>query len=277
MMSTWILIAALHCALLTQTALVNDEDLRAAAALEELERAFTQQPQASSEAALEALVARWPATPSAERARLWYGDLCLQSGHYADAYASYLAAERASRDARSKTLALRGRGSVAIETHAWSTAVRTLAAAALHADPVLKLELDQKLSFARRERARFLVEIFAWIVLVGVTLVFAERLRRATRRALPSASVYLVPVYALFLAAAYGHDTQVFRALAWTAVGSLALVSLGLARRDEAQRAERVAVAIAFSLANAALIYVAFRRAGLLEILSAMQRAGGSA
>ena len=244
-------------------------------ALAEVRVHFTDRKRESSEAALEAIAARWPDSRAGLAARLWQGDLLLSEHRDEAAEEAYRAAERGARDPFTRALALRGLGTTALDRHDWSEAEARLLRAALVATPPLSIEIDEKLGIARRERARLFLETLCFATVLLVALGFAFRLRRSDRIALPATTKILAPIYALLLAVAWGRDAGVSHALAYISSGSLALVTLAFAPARPLSRRAALLAAAALTIANVALIYIALRRAGILDVLWETLRAGG--
>ena len=253
------------------------EDSEASTALLEIERSFAATPRQQAEAALRAFIHRWPRTDAGERALLWQGDLSLQSGQLGDGDASYRAALGSSKDERSTTLAWRGLGNVALERHAWADAVDDFTRARSTAVGSLAVDLDEKRAIAVREQARYRVELLAWGILAIFIIASILQIYSAHNRALPGATVFLLPTYGVFLLMARGHDVRVCRALVAIIAGSITLTTLTLARPLPASRLSRVLLLVSVSLANLCMLYVACRRSGILDQLWETLHSGGEA
>lgn len=240
--------------------------------LQSIRDAFSSRPIAASRAELSALALRRPDSEAARRARLWLGDLALQAKRYDEADARYEDA-RESSTGEDHALALRGLGAVAAQRHRWSEAASLFDQALAGAPPLLAYELRERSTGARREHRRFLFAVAAAALYAGVALAFALRLRRRPRDLFPTPLRFMLPLYALFIAAAWGRDPAVLRALGVLAAGSLGLSWLAFATRGRRPLVEILLVVAA----TVALGYFALWHAAILDVLRETIQSGGAA
>jgi hypothetical protein len=258
------------------TASLRDEN-DAATAVANVELRFQARPRSDSDRALVEIAQRWPRTAGGERALLWRGDLLLQQHRADEALVCYDTVRAWAVDDRSSMLALRGEANVALEKHQWRKAMRELKTASAYADGAAILELHEKYAIAAREQLRYEAELISWLAIAICVLVLLARIRRATILRVPIATKFLAPIYALFLLLAWHRDPKVFQALMFIAGGSLLLTSLAFVVPPPHTRARRLALASVLTVVNLALLYVSFRRAGLIDALLETLAAGPEA
>ena len=251
----------------------SDEANAALAAIEQHARTT---PLESTAAALDQLALQWPRTTAGERARLWHADLAVQGKRYDVAHADY-AALLLSPDAHTISLAHRGLANVALDRHSWREALRELDRAARGCDALVCTELVEKRAVAGREQRRDVLEAAAWIVLALWLAAFIVRLVHASTRHFPSVAKFLVPTYAVLLAAGLRLDGRPWRAMLIIACGSVLTTSLAFATPLPKTTAARAALLGSLLLATLALLYVACRRAGIFDPLVETLRGGAEA
>ncbi|MEO6952645.1 MAG: hypothetical protein ABI321_12595 [Polyangia bacterium] len=226
----------------------------AALELAAIQRRFGSQPRTTSEAQLDGIASR------SARARVWLGNLALEDGDLVRAQRAFSAATGGTE----APLALRGLGDVAAARGRWGAAVEHYDAALVGASAPLAVELRAKRAAAAREQRRRAIEIGCWVIYLGFAALLVLR-SRGQRLVWPVEASFLLPVYAVFLAAASTHGGAVVAALAWIAGGSLGAVALVFAIP-----LRRAYGALLLALAmTAASIYVGLHRSGLLAHLTA--------
>ena len=248
----------------------------ARAALTLIEQHVQSTPLERTATALDELARRWPHTLAGERARLWHADLALQQKHYDAANADYSALLR-SLDAHTMSLAHRGLANIALERHEWSAARRELERASHGCDALVCVELVEKREVARREQRRDMIEIASWLVLACCVAAFVVRLARARERHIPLAAKFLVPTYAVLVAAGFRLDARPWHAMLIIACGSVLTTSLAFAAPLPRTVAARGVLLGSISVATLALLYVACRRAGILDPLIETLHGGAEA
>jgi hypothetical protein len=229
---------------------------------------FTVRGKSESVAALERLARAAPSTEAGGQAAVWCGEMS-QLGGDLDGAAIWFAHARANAPpgGEAHRLALRGEGDVLLARRHWLDARARYEAAANGAGGVLAEELAQKRALATRLLHRGAVEYAAWALVAFIGLAFVVRAARGRGPWRPPLELlYVLPVYALFLAGAIGRDPQVLRALAVCALGSLALIAAsGLAARRAPPPPWLHALALV--AANLALFYAVLNRTGLVDTL----------
>jgi hypothetical protein len=215
--------------------------------------------------ALERLANAAPDTDAGARALLWLGDLARESGERPRARAAY--ARVSGRDGELGRLAARGLGDVDLLEGRYGGARTQYQRARAGAPPLLAAELDQKLMLVQR---LWLRQTLAFAALAGVALALAWFVARIRRRGprlhFPTELAYVVPVYALLIAGAWGLDPNIFHALILCAASSLLVIALSAfaAMRTPTRAWLHVTV---LGLTNAALFYAILWRTELLEPL----------
>lgn len=235
-------------------------------ALDDLRRGFAIRSRKDTERELEALAARYEGAPATASALLWLGDLELGDGAPDRAERRFAEVARRFPSGESAALAERGLGSCAFARHDWGAAAGHFGAALARArDPALAAELQNRRDLALRERTRYRIEFAAWALCAAAALRFLVLARRGMR--LPLATWFLIPVYALLVAGAWGRDAAVTRALALVGGGSLLLTTLALAPTAPRSRRALALDAALVALATSGLAYAALRRSGALDAL----------
>lgn len=251
------------------------DDAAAEVEYDRVREEFGHVPRARSLAALEAVAAAHATAPASGRALLWLGDLALRDHQGDDAGRHYAEAHLRFPHGEIGALGLRGLGDVAYFQGRYTDAIPLFEAALAEAPPVLAIELRQKRAIAFESRRRFGYEIGAWLVLGLVAAWFCRRaLAQRDSLHFPVEAQFLLPLYALLVAACWGRDAGVRHALYWLSLGSLALVTLAFA--PTARRRLSIDAAL-LTLANLALFYVAIRRAGIVDVLWTTIKAGADA
>ena len=253
----------------------SDSD-EASAALTVIEQQVRVTPLERTAMALDELAVRWPRTRAGERARLWHADLALQRKHYDVAHADYGALLR-SADVHTMSLAHRGLANVALDRHTWREALGELDRAEHGCDALMCIELIEKREVAQREQRRDATEAAAWVVLACCIAAYVLRLARARERHVPTATKFLVPTYAVLLTVGCRLDDRPWRAMLIIAVGSVLTTSLAFAAPLPRMAAARGALLASISITTLALIYVACRRAGIVDPLVETFRGGAEA
>ena len=223
-----------------------------------------------SVAALEALARDAPGTEAGGEAAAWRGALALAAHDPDGAGAWFALAESAPPGGEARRQSERGLGNLALLQRRYPSALAHYRAAAAGANPVLAEELSQKRALAGRLLVRQRFEWLAWIVWCGSFGYFAARAWRGRGPLRPPLeAIYVLPLYALLIAGAWGRDPLVARALG--AAGALSLLSIavaGLASRRAAPGPRlRWLQAALLVVANLALFYGVVNHSGLWETL----------
>jgi len=237
----------------------------AAARLDELRQQLAARGKVETMRELERLAVDAPGTEAGARASLWLADLEQQAGDRPGAKASYLRARPMGGELES--LAERGLGDLAMLDGRYVEARRHFDAASLHASTLLRAELDQKRALASRLHVRALGAYAALLLVVAALAWFLVRtIRGRAKLRLPTEVAYVLPIYALLILGAWGHEPNVLRALIWCALASVPLIALsGLAAmRSPARTWLHVGVV---GVANLALFYVIVWRCDLIDSL----------
>jgi hypothetical protein len=226
--------------------------------------------------------ATWPGAPEAQ---LFLGEWLRRRGEPLAALVSLEAVVARWPSSPSAAIAHREATAAAIEAGAWDRAT-ALAEALPHDDPADRLIHDELLAAARdgRRDHRFALAaaIALAVVSLGLLAAAAAAVRRLGLRALrpPGEVLYLGPVLALLLSVALTATPLILPAVASIGGGGLALAWLSGATLDAARargrhlRRRAVLQALACVVGVVALAYLAITRDGLLELLIETLRAG---
>jgi hypothetical protein len=215
--------------------------------------------------ALEKLAAAAPDTDAGARALLWLGDLAREAGDRPRARAAF--ARVSNRDGELGRLAARGLGDVALLDGRYGEAQARYQRAHDGAPPLLAAELEQKITLTRRLQLRRAAAVGALALVVAALGWFVTRIRRhGPRLRFPTEVVYVLPIYALLIAGAWGLDRNIFHALILCALSSLIVIALSAFAAMRAPTAAWLHLTV-LSLANAALFYAILWRTDLLDPL----------
>jgi hypothetical protein len=197
----------------------------AAARLDELRAHLATRGKPETMRELERLATDAQGTDAGAHASLWLGDLLREGGDPARATAAYLRARPFGGE--SQALAERGLGDLSVMAQHYLEARAHYEAALPNASPLLRAELTQKRELTTRLHARALT---AYGALAVVSLALAWFLSRVLRRKsplqFPSEIAYVLPIYALLVAGAWGRDANVLHALILCSLASLPLIGL---------------------------------------------------
>lgn len=255
----------------------------------EILQAFSASNELASIAAAEALLAEHPAWSGTPRALLWLAEIHRRAGRTEDALARYLQAARDWPDSEENAHAWRGAGDMAARLDHFDEALRYYHSMPVTVPAQQRSRDDALAALARdRWRARLLAACFALVALVFLGLLASLRhaagSARASLRALaraPTEALYMLPIAALLLAAAFTGHEAIAPAVAIMCGGALALAWLSGAALDCARsrvagrhRLRVLAHTAAVSLAVLALCYIAVQRGHLVDMLLETVRFG---
>ena len=245
------------------------DEATAAAQLAAAEHDFARAGRPATERRLTALAEEWPTTIAGARALVWRGELYVEDRDLPAAKASFLLARSRVPEGELAALAARDLGNVALIERQWQEAIARFDEAARSAPPALTDELRQRKAFAINEVRRDRWELGAWLILLVVVARFVGAAILA-RRSLgwPREVTFVAPLYALLAVAALRVVPAARATILYAGLGSLALLGLAFAPRHDVRRRGRAILDGALLLlATSAILYVASRRAGLLDAL----------
>lgn len=263
---------------------------QALARFTEILQGFSTRPEAASIAAVEALLAEYPAWSGAPRALLWLAQVHRRAGRYREALARYVHAAEAAPGSDEAFHAWRGAGDMAARLGRFDVAAEHYERMPVADDPARLRSLEDAREHLARERLRahgyracFAVIALALAGLLASLGLAAGSARRAARAlaAVPTEVVFMLPIAALLSAASFTGHQSIGPAVTLVCAGGLVLAwlsgaGLELARRREAGagRLRPPAHAVAVALAVLALCYIALHRGHLLDMILETVRFG---
>lgn len=219
----------------------------------------------------------WPGAPAT---MLWLAEWQRRHAAFAAAEADYLHVVERWPASREAVIARVGAAGAAIDGKQWERAETLVAQlpAKTETDEMTRYQLGKRI---RRGRWRDRFVVISWIALAAVFLGLAGSLAYAARKAKrlslrpPIEVIYVAPVAAVLVAAAFTAHRAIGPAVAWISGVGLVLAWLsGAALELRRGRVRAVLHVIACVLAVAAAGYLALMHDGLIDLLVETVRFG---
>jgi hypothetical protein len=257
----------------------HDEAADRAAALAQLVAHADAQP--ATDVYRRAVILSATAWPGAPAATLWLADWLRRSERCPLARVHY--ARVIARGTPEAPAALRGAAGCALDSRDWAAA-DALARQLPAADPADRAVRDDLLHLAARGRRRDRLYLAAWLIVIAALVTFAAALAATVRRAParlavlrpPIEVIFLAPIAAVLIGVALTAHRAIAPAVATISLGGLALAYLSGAQLEARPRRRwRSLGHLALCLiAVAALVYIAFTRDNLIDLLVETVRFG---